>query len=432
MGLFDRLTTPRKDKAGEPGSAPASGHGKAAADDKRAAAAIGPALAQQLDQVRQLKQSGKLAEAATLLDTLFKAGPHPVVGYRLVATLLDLRRYADIVAQPALRPFNSRDFSVAERLLERPDRLDPLCLDGHAAQAQWAYVSMVKDEQDIVLFNLVWHYMLGFRRFFLIDNQSTDATPALIQAFARQFPDAEVLVLHDTVVAHFQGRKVSGAVSYLKTLWPELDWVALIDADEFLCAEQPLHNLMAQAPAAADALVLPKSVYRPVPGEDMNEVANFQTRLTHRQALSHVSTKVMVRAAVGLDIAQGNHRFFEPHGYTTARYEALPGLTMREYPIRSLAQFERKVVNGQRAIDAAKAQGLAAVGGDHWIRMHRVLAEQGRAGLAERLRAQANDNQRSAGLRDPLPLEDVMSRLWPDWRATHQALVLTGDRQTGS
>ncbi|TDM09697.1 MAG: hypothetical protein C4K60_10855 [Ideonella sp. MAG2] len=377
-----------------------------------------PEREQLLEKVRFLKQSGRLAEAAQLLDTEFKRQSHPVVGYRLIATLLDLKRYAEITQLTAAQAFNSRDFALAAQLLDdAPTRLATLCLSGHEPLEHCAYVSMVKDEQDIVLLNLVWHYMLGFRRFLLLDNLSTDATADLIEAFRQRFSDATVLVLKDTVVAHFQGRKMSGAVSYLKALWPELEWVALVDADEFLCAEQPLHQMLSAAPPHIQGLMLPKSIYRPTSLDQLTDASDFHRRVTRRQLLSHVSTKMMVRAEIGLNIAQGNHRFLETKGYTTANYGAVQGLTMREFPLRSFAQFEKKVASGHRAIEAAKDQGLKAVGGDHWVNMSRVLTQQGSDGLIQHVTGQMAGYAKQPFLEDPLPLDTVMEKHWPDWRS---------------
>lgn len=391
-----------------------------------------PGLGKVLEEVRQLKQAHQFEPAAELLARTYRAQEHPVVGYRLIATLLDLQRYDEILTFPTARRYNSRDYAVAEQLVRASrTEIPQLHLDGDPAIAERVgFVTMVKDEQDIILFNLVWHYALGVRRFFLLDNQSTDATDALVRLFEARFPEATLLVLRDTVVAHLQGRKVSGACSYIKSLWPELEWVLLVDADEFICVDRPLGTLLSSAVEGSDAIVLPKSVYRPRPGDDLHGAAPFFERLQHRQPLSHVSTKMIVRSGVGLDIAQGNHRFFEPQGYTTSSYSAVAGLTMREYPIRSMDQFERKVVSGSRAVMAARDVGLQAVGGDHWVGMNKLFEQQGRQGLEAKLAGQSAAHAKRGLVHDPLPLPAVMDRHLPDWRGLLQDALLTAGRRT--
>ncbi|GAA0743934.1 glycosyltransferase family 2 protein [Ideonella azotifigens] len=384
------------------------------------------------DKVRDLKKAGQAQAAGELLMATFREREHPVVAYRMIATLLDLRRYDTILEFPSAKPFNSRDFSLAEYLVSAgPDRAaSPLMSDSPAWQGL-GYVTMVKDEQDILLFNLVWHYAMGVRRFFVIDNLSTDRTPALLQLFQQAFADVTVLTLKDTVMAHFQGRKVSGACWYLKSLWPELEWLILVDADEFVCSDRPLREMLEAVPAEIDAVALPKSIYALTPGDAVEDVDHFFYRLTHRQPLSHVSAKVIVRARVGMEIAQGNHKLLEAGHYARASYTSLPGLTMREFPMRTRAQFERKVISGAQAVKAAREQGLVAVGGDHWMNLYRLLEQGGSQALQARLDTQIANNAERACIADPLAMGTVMDRHLPDWRQA-VPLTVTAVPRTGS
>lgn len=45
---------------------------------------------------------------------------------------------------------------------------------------------MVKDEEDVIFENLVWHFCVGFRKFIIVDNNSTDKTRILIEKFQKQ------------------------------------------------------------------------------------------------------------------------------------------------------------------------------------------------------------------------------------------------------
>jgi hypothetical protein len=276
---------------------------------------------------------------------------------------------------------------------------------------------MVKDEEDIILFNLVWHYMLGLRKFFLLDNGSTDQTPALIKAFEQQFPDATVYVLHDPMVAYVQGRKMSAAAAFVHQLWPEVQWIFLVDADEFICAEQPLHSLLAGS-EEVDALVLPKSVYYLTPGESAEETDLFYRRMPHRKPASHVSNKVVARAGNPFAIGPGNHRLMDEPGVSPmARYRSPAGLTMREFPVRSIAQFINKVVNGGRAVEALTAAGGSPIG-SHWAGLYQLYLKQGPDGLRRNFSVQMSNNAVEAVLADPLPLDQVMDQyvpLWRDW-----------------
>lgn len=377
------------------------------------------AIHQVLHDAAALRKSGQPEQAADMLEEAFlRFKPHPVLAYRLVASLLELGQYARILKFPAARPFNSRDFAIAEFLGNvDPGCIDTLPQDSQPAAEHIGYVTMVKDEEDIILFNLVWHYHLGLRRFFVIDNLSGDRTPELVQLFAARFPDAMVLMLRDPVVAHFKGRKVSGACQFMRTLWPELQWIALLDADEFLCPCAPLASILDAVEAEVEAVVVPRSVYRLTTEEAASGTEPFFHRITQRQALSHLSNKIIVRAAVAHDISQGNHRLAEPNRlYSSFRYASSLALTMREFPVRSFGQFSRKVINGGTAVAAALDAGFENVGGGHWAGQHATFKAQGLAGLKKKFLADIQASGTQTLMDDPMPLDAVMDRLLPDWR----------------
>lgn len=272
----------------------------------------------------------------------------PVVAYRLVTSLLEMGQYARITKLEGARPFNSRDFSIAEFLCaQSPASSVQLPLESHVPAPHIGYVTMVKDEEDIFLFNLVWHYHLGLRRFFIIDNLSSDRTPELIQLFAARFPDATVLTLRDPVVAYYQSRKMTAGCHFMRAMWPELQWLALVDADEFLCPRAPLASILDRLEEDVDAVILAKSFYRLTNAAQAAEDDYFFRRIPQRQPLSHSSAKIIVRAREPDPIGQGNHRIAEQEKFfSTKKYVACPELTMREYPVRSFRQFARKTSNG--------------------------------------------------------------------------------------
>lgn len=366
-----------------------------------------------------LKKSGRHVEAVDMLEDAFlRIHPHPVVGYRLLAGLLDLGQYARMMNLQDARPFNSRDFSIAEFLAKNdPCRMENLPLEIQPSSDRIGYVAMVKDEEDIILFNLVWHYNLGVRRFFIIDNFSSDRTSELVRIFAERFQDATVLTLRDPVVAHFQGRKVTGACQFMRSLWPELEWFVLVDADEFICPGLPLASILDSVDAEASAVIMPKSFYRLTKEEEARETEYFFRRMPHRQPLSHVSNKIIVRAQAAQDIGQGNHRIAETNRlYSAVRYVSSPALTMREFPIRSFSQYSRKVINGGQAVAAAREAGFRNVGGDHWAGQHATFLAQGMEGLRKKFVADLTAHKQRATLSDPMSIEPVMDRLLPAWR----------------
>lgn len=360
-----------------------------------------------IHQARQLLNANKGAQAIQSLHQALARLADVRLTRLLMKLLLHRGQYEAVVALPGAAAADSRAFAIADFLHHNdPANTRALCLHGHQALPQVAYVSMVKNEADIIYPNLCWHHRLGIRRFFLIDNLSTDSTRAEIARFEANHPDAQVLVLHDPVVAHYQGRKVTGACRFVLALWPDVQWFVLVDGDEFVCAERPLHQMLAEVPAEVDALILTKSVYALTVGDDGDEAHGpFFERITKRRPLMHASNKVLARAKPLLRIGQGNHRVVDESLDDAAmRYQALPGLSCREFPVRSWQHYRRKIIQGGLAVAAAMQQGASdgEIGGFHWSEAYQVYLDEGDAGLRRLFEATVEKNTALATLVDPL------------------------------
>ena len=93
---------------------------------------------------------------------------------------------------------------------------------------------MIKDEDDIIYENLAWHFAVGFRKFILIDNNSSDNTRNLIQKFINETKElATVILIHDPIEEHNQYKLMTAAYRMSHEIWPEAEWIFPVDADEF-------------------------------------------------------------------------------------------------------------------------------------------------------------------------------------------------------
>lgn len=361
-----------------------------------------------LGLAKMLKQSGLVEDSLQLLATLVTTAAYPPAAYRLISDLLKNAMYERVLQYPQARPYNSRDYALAEHLaLADRSRVEPLCLE-HPAAPELAYVSMMRDEQDIVLFNLVWHYNLGVRRFVVIDNLSTDKTVDLVLQFEQSCPDVELLLIRDPVKPRNQDRKVTGACRLAQSVWPDLKWIMLVDADEFVCSTQPLSGLLQSIPEEVEALILPKSQYRLDPAT-FDQSEPFFERMPWRQPLTHVSPKIFIRAHLHYPISAGNHRLLEMGSYSNIKYASPLGLTMREYRMRSLEQFVRKVISGGQATELAKAINPAAVGGSHWLAHYKRYKNFGETALHKTFTNQLHHDAKTAVIRDPLRLSSFLN-----------------------
>jgi glycosyltransferase involved in cell wall biosynthesis len=270
---------------------------------------------------------------------------------------------------------------------------------------------MVKDEADVVFLNLLWHYSLGFRRFVMIDNASTDNTREEIERFAKTFGDAVVVVILDPIIAHLQSEFTTSALRTVCTIWPEVEWVFPVDADEFLCVEKSLGTILSEIPEKAGAIISPKAQY--IPTSDyfsLDSQWQFFRRLTHRSAISHNSSKVAVRAYPQYEIQQGNHGVTVGGLGIQSYIGGLSlGLHYREYFLRSLQHTQSKVLNGGRAIEAAEALGKRDVGGDHWKAWYGIVKEQGEGAIKAIFESHFRDPETL--IHDPAPIQMVIEQL---------------------
>jgi hypothetical protein len=251
-----------------------------------------------------------------------------------------------------------------------------------AAFPYCAAVMMIKDEADIIGTTLIWLYHIGVRRFVVLDNNSDDATPDILEAFRAAHPHAEVALLHDPTVEYLQAEKMNAACRIARDLWPDLRWLLPIDADEFLIVRHGLQAL-AYVPDTIDALTIPKAVHfypRGAESPDGTGPADLAP-MSIRSHIFAVPPKVLLRASADLLLTQGNHKAASQSGRSVAYAGGLAhGFYYREFQNRSFPQFLSKVRNGGAAILVARAKGHG-IGGDHWIDWYDILQRGGQAAL---------------------------------------------------
>ncbi|MDD2725030.1 MAG: glycosyltransferase family 2 protein [Methylovulum sp.] len=365
-----------------------------------------------LNQAHDLKKNHRIEEAIELLEKTNNEVEHIDVVRVLAWFLMDTLNYKKIVELQHIQKYDPRNYVIAKNFLDgNIYGTDPICLEGQQVLENVAYISMIKDEEDIIFYNLLWHYELGLRKFFLIDNLSTDKTLQRIKLFEKLFDDAEIFILHDPVIAHYQGKKITGACRFAMTLWDNLEWFLLIDADEFLCPLKPLHNLLDSTPKSIDAIVAPKSFYNLVPGESTEDNELFFRRIVHRTPITSISSKVIIRADLQFTVSQGNHLIIDQSGSEIKNYGCSLDLTYREFRMRSYTHHKKKVLNGGIAIAAAKQQGFTQVGGGHWEAVYNLYLKEGDIGLRRHLNDCINIYGPQTSLLDPLPLEKALEKM---------------------
>jgi hypothetical protein len=251
-----------------------------------------------------------------------------------------------------------------------------------AGLAGAALLMRVKDEDDILPQNLRHHHRMGFRRFFILDNGSTDGTAEAIAAFRAEAQDSLVFSAIDPIVANRPGEKLNALAAfaqvYLSAEARPAEWLFFLDADEFLTpygvdgGEQAAERLEAVL-ADPRALLLTFHWVQCASAEVLEVLAAGSEPLeampVRWPVLKVAVPKVAFRAGHGLRVIAGNHNVVEfPFTLERSVGMAQTGWFMHHYATRSMEQVRRKVMKARRALAALEPSGSAqgAQVSAHW------------------------------------------------------------------
>ena len=200
---------------------------------------------------------------------------------------------------------------------------------------------LVRDEEEMLAANLDYHFAQGVDFAIVTDHGSTDATPEILDDYES---DGLVRVLHADGDQHHQSRRVT-RMARLAAVEHDADWVINNDADEFWWpAVGSLADVFGAIPERYGQIEAPRNNFLPRPIEG-NEP--FHQRLVVREKNSRnrvgerLEPKVAHRGHPDVRVAPGNH--------SVAGAELAPApprglLEVMHFPMRSLAQFERRVL----------------------------------------------------------------------------------------
>ena len=226
----------------------------------------------------------------------------------------------------------------------------------HEPGSVWG-VSMVRNEADIIGATIEHLLGQGLAGIVVADNGSADSTSDILHDLARR--DSRVHVGTDSLTGHYQGEKMS----YLAHLARRggADWVIPFDADEHWFA--PNGSLADWLPTVEASVV--QCAIRdagPLPGQTALDLGRY---LLDPEPTS--LPKVAFRSRDWVWIAAGNHS-------CSVTGPRASGLELRHFQYRSFAQFERKVVQGAQAVEAARALPAGTAG--HWKRIAAMSTDE--------------------------------------------------------
>jgi hypothetical protein len=222
---------------------------------------------------------------------------------------------------------------------------------------------LVRDEEDILRYNLEHHLRQGIDHFIITDNGSVDGTKAIIDEYVER---GVATYFWEPELTYKQGEWVTR----MNDVALDADFIINADADEFWVSET--YNLKDELTKRQDVRVLsvPEYViglnYEDGNGrfpDDTNYIIptpqQWGDRLMYRATRQHVV------------IGQGNHAIFDDDGNVLPSVQS-DWIRVYHIPMRSYEQFVQKVVNGGSAYEAS---AFGPYTGDHWRRWYRLYKE---------------------------------------------------------
>jgi hypothetical protein len=318
-------------------------------------------------------------------------------------------------------------------------KLPVLFTDNPQGLQNIAYITMIKDEEDIIYENLVWHFAIGFRKFIIFNNNSTDKTSILLKKFINETKGlTTVFIIEDPIVAYKQYKIMTIGYKMAHELWPEVEWFFPIDADEFWVFTKNPETALASIPNNIDAAAAIRQRYYPTEDYDIlakNE-QSFWRRLHYRDSSwfeynpdnrkKEKWSKIFLRYSDDSSLAMGNHFILKKIPWNNGNNDAnqylqsyfthytdasIYGIFIREYHLRSVKQTHTKFTNALKVLSETNILNNKALDiGHHWqnykyyLKNSRTPEEAAELKFKSYYRNSSNDDL----IDDPLPIEQAM------------------------
>jgi SAM-dependent methyltransferase len=275
---------------------------------------------------------------------------------------------------------------------------------------------MVKNEADIIEAS-VRHNLHFLDALVVLENASVDGTRDILMELVRE--GLPLAVVDDPEAAYAQARKMTDLLATVTRVFRP-DWVAPLDADEFIGAEAPgLFREELSEVAAGEVLAMPWKTYVPTAADDAHE-KNPARRIRHRRAVeAPLWSKVVVpqrewlRGPVALE--SGSHSARPAEAPRALPIRMARRVALGHFPIRSVEQILSKTLVHELGYlgDPKRVSGISV----HRRQRYEQFLHEGPPTGAH-LEQLALSYGLSAGegglIEDPLPLADSSELRYPD------------------
>lgn len=215
-------------------------------------------------------------------------------------------------------------------------------------------ICLVKDEEDVIGYQIEYLIEQGVSHILLADNLSSDNTRAIVKNYSKEFP---ITIIEDNEFAYYQAQKMNHFVSLAYSLGA--DFILPIDADEIwysiddsLTLSETINNNSSH-----------KTIFEcqrrnfipsPLDGDEENPFL----RIKHIDPTTRVGPKVGFTRDKQAHLIQGNHDVLNHNGSRIR-----DAIAINHFPYRSFEQFKRKLRNGRAVYESTDLpEGM----GRHW------------------------------------------------------------------
>lgn len=232
---------------------------------------------------------------------------------------------------------------------------------------------LVRDEEDIIDWNLRYHLSRGVDHFVVTDNLSVDGTADILREYERQ---GLVTYLYESDDDFSQDLWVT-RMAELAQAELQPDWLLHCDADEFWWPEEAttLGHVFSAVPAKVPVVRVDRRSYLGPAAEDPRP---FFARMVLRE-LQPVNElgyppppKIAHRPLKEPYVHQGNHAVSD--GGRKLRAKRLRGVSILHFPARTPAQLRNKILKGGAAYQR-NARFDETVGSTWRALYRRILAD---------------------------------------------------------
>lgn len=229
---------------------------------------------------------------------------------------------------------------------------------------------LVKNEEDMLEENLIFHKAMGVDGFIITDNNSSDRTPEIIRKYKEKGWIVEAI---EEKATDYQQKKWVDRMIWKAKSVHKADWVINADADEIWYA--PSGDLKTELVSSrANVLTCEMKCVYPEEGKPFwqwgqtVEVVNDLERynLSRYSLFARQNKKVIHHTAGYIQISMGNHKVT-----MFPKKVAKSNIRIYHYNIRGKKPFLEKMINGGKQLE----QNPKKHGGRHWRYFYQLYKE---------------------------------------------------------